>query len=111
MMIGQTEKITGFHDCASVQSVNHKTINLGRFLRVFSYQLPAAAQAVERITKLYEVEKQARFKSPQERVALRQKHAKPIFDDLEIPLPTNYTLDIVVRGEIRYNEEMMTKDN
>jgi len=40
--------------------------------------------AVERIAKLYEVEKQARFKSPQERVALRQENAKPVFDDLEV---------------------------
>ena len=55
------------------------------FVKVFeSYQLPAAGEAVERIAKLYEVEKQARFKSPQERVALRQEYAKPIFDDLEV---------------------------
>jgi len=54
------------------------------FVKVFeNYQLPVAGEAVERIAKLYEVEKQARFKSPQERVALRQEYAKPIFDDLE----------------------------
>jgi transposase len=54
------------------------------FVKVFeSYQLPVAGEAIERIAKLYEVEKQARFKSPQERVALRQEYAKPIFDDLE----------------------------
>lgn len=55
------------------------------FVKVFeSYQLPVAGEAIERIAKLYDVEKQARFKSPQERVALRQEYAKPIFDDLEI---------------------------
>ncbi|WP_449301420.1 IS66 family transposase [Parasedimentitalea psychrophila] len=55
------------------------------FVKAFeSYQFPAAGEAVERIAKLYEIEKQARFKSPQERVALRQEYAKPVFDDLEV---------------------------
>jgi transposase len=55
------------------------------FVKVFeSYQLPVAGEAIERIAKLYEVEKQARFKSPEDRVALRQEQAKPIFDDLEV---------------------------
>ena len=48
-----------------------------------SYKLPVANEAIERIAKLYEVEKRARFKPPQERVALRQEYAKPIYDDLE----------------------------
>ena len=48
-----------------------------------SAKLPVAGEAVARIRKLYDVEKLARFKTPDERVALRQKHAKPIFDDLE----------------------------
>ncbi len=43
-----------------------------------------AWQAIERIAKLYEVEKRARFKPPEARVALRQEYAKPIFDDLEV---------------------------
>ena len=42
-----------------------------------------AREAIERIAELYEVEKRARFKSPRQRVALRQEYAKPIFDDLE----------------------------
>jgi transposase len=42
-----------------------------------------AWEAIERIAKLYEVEKRARFKSPDERVALRQEYAMLIFDDLE----------------------------
>lgn len=47
-----------------------------------------AGEAIERIATLYEVEKRARFKSPDERVALRQEYAKPIFDDLEVWLRT-----------------------
>ena len=54
------------------------------FVKIFeSCQLPAAEEAVEPIAKLSAVEKQARFKSPQERAALRQDYANPIFDDLE----------------------------
>lgn len=54
------------------------------FVKVFeSYKLPMAQEAIERIAKLYEVETRARGKSPDERVALRQEYAKPIFDDLE----------------------------
>ena len=44
---------------------------------------PIAEAAIKRIAKLYAVEKLARGKSPEERVATRQKHAKDIFDDLE----------------------------
>jgi transposase len=47
-----------------------------------------AKDAVKRIGKLYDVEKEARGKSPEERVALRQEKAKPIFDDLETWLQT-----------------------
>ena len=54
------------------------------FVKVYeSYELPVAGEAIDRIAKLYGVEKLARFKTPQERVALRQEYAKPIFDDLE----------------------------
>ena len=42
-----------------------------------------AAEAIERIAKLYGVEKQVRGSPPDERVDLRQKYAKPILDDLE----------------------------
>ena len=41
-------------------------------------------EAIRRIAKLYAVEKGARGKTPEERVALRQALAKPVFDDLEI---------------------------
>ena len=43
-----------------------------------------AQEAIKRIGKLYAVEKQAKGKLPEERVALRQQKAKPIFDDLEV---------------------------
>ena len=42
-----------------------------------------AKEAIERIAKLYAVEKEVRYKSPETRVALRQAKATPIFDDLE----------------------------
>lgn len=42
-----------------------------------------AEDAIKRIAKLYAVEKLARGQSPEERIALRQEHAKDIFDDLE----------------------------
>ncbi|MCP4450509.1 MAG: IS66 family transposase [Planctomycetes bacterium] len=54
------------------------------FVKVYdSYKLPTAKEAIDRIARLYEVEKRARHKPPAERVALRQEYAKPIFDDLE----------------------------
>jgi len=42
-----------------------------------------AEEAVLWIAKLYGIEKEARGRSPEERVAIRQKKAKPVFDDLE----------------------------
>jgi len=42
-----------------------------------------AEEAIKRIAALYGVEKQARGKSPTERVALRQTQAQPLFDELE----------------------------
>ena len=48
-----------------------------------STKLPVAGEAVLR-KKLYDVETQARFLPPAERVALRQEYAKLIFDDLEV---------------------------
>ena len=49
-----------------------------------STKLPVAGEAVLRIKKLYDVETQARFLPPAERVALRQEYAKPVFDDMEV---------------------------
>ena len=45
---------------------------------------PIAQQAIKQIAQLYAVEKEARGKSPQERVTLRQAKAKPVFDELEL---------------------------
>ena len=49
-----------------------------------STKLPVAGEAVLRLKKLYDVETQARLLPAAERVALRQEHAKPIFDGLEV---------------------------
>ncbi len=43
-----------------------------------------AREAIKRIAKLYAVEKEARGKSPEQRIALRQKKAKPVFDEPEV---------------------------
>jgi transposase len=55
-----------------------------KFVDVHAAQGSAIAEeAIRRIAQLYAVEKEARGKSPEERVALRQELAKPLFDDLE----------------------------
>lgn len=55
-----------------------------KFVDVFASQGSAIAEeAIRRIAELYAVEKEARGKPPDERRALRQSMAKPIFDDLE----------------------------
>lgn len=42
-----------------------------------------AEEAIKRIAGLYGVEKEARGQSPEDRVRLRQKNARPILDDLD----------------------------
>ena len=55
-----------------------------KFVDVFASQGNAIAEeAIRRIAELYAVEKDARGKSPDDRVAIRQARAKPVFDDLE----------------------------
>jgi len=55
-----------------------------KFVDVFASQGSSIAEeAIRRIALLYAVKKEARNKSPDERMALRQSKAKPIFDDLE----------------------------
>ena len=44
---------------------------------------PIAKEAVKRIGTLYDVEREAKGKCPEDRVALRQEKAKPVFDELE----------------------------
>jgi len=60
-----------------------------KFVDIFKSQgLEVAEDAIKRIALLYGVEKTARGISPADRVALRQKNAKLVFDDLEIWLTT-----------------------
>ena len=55
-----------------------------KFVDVHASQGSAIAEeAIRRIAELYAVEKQARGKAPDQRVALRQARSKPLFDDLE----------------------------
>lgn len=55
-----------------------------KFVDVFASQGNAIAeQAIRRISELYGVEKEARGKPAEQRAAMRQSKAKPIFDQLE----------------------------
>ena len=55
-----------------------------KFVDVQQFQGSAIAEeAIKRIAKLYGIEKEARGRSPAERVTIRQKKSKPTFDDLE----------------------------
>jgi transposase len=55
-----------------------------KFVDVFQSESSIIAEeAIKRIAGLYAVEKKARGRPPDERVQLRQEHAKPILDDLE----------------------------
>ena len=42
-----------------------------------------AEEAIKRIAALYGIEKEARSQSPEDRAAIRQEQAKPLFDELE----------------------------
>jgi transposase len=56
-----------------------------KFVDIYKSQgSPIAEEAIKRIAELYTVEKLARGQSPEDRAALRQADAKPIFDDLEV---------------------------
>ncbi|MGE3643298.1 MAG: IS66 family transposase [Beijerinckiaceae bacterium] len=56
-----------------------------KFVDIYKSQgSPIAEEAIKRIAELYAVEKRARGQSPEDRAALRQADAKPIFDDLEV---------------------------
>ena len=55
-----------------------------KFVDIYESEGSAIAEeAIKRIAALYAVEKEARHKPPEERVALRQQRAKPVLDDLE----------------------------
>jgi len=56
-----------------------------KFVDVFQSQGSAIAEeAIKRIAELYAIEQQARGLPPEDRVRLRQAHARPILDDLEV---------------------------
>ena len=84
-----------------------------KFVDVFTAQGSSIAEeATLRIAALYAVEKEARGKPPQERVALRQAKAAPLFDDLEdwlhLQLPKISAKSPLARA-IRYALGRMTK--
>lgn len=55
-----------------------------KFVDVYESEGSAIAEeTIKRIAALYAVEKEARYKLTEERLALRQAKAKPVFDDLE----------------------------
>src|SRR3954452_17044152 len=55
-----------------------------KFIDVFQAEGSVIAEeAIKRIARLYAVEKDGRGQPPDERVRLRQEHAKPIVDDLK----------------------------
>lgn len=71
-----------------------------------------AEEAIKRIAALYAVETLARGKPPTERVALRQIHAKPVFDDLETWLKAQLlkvSSKSPLAGAIRYALNRMLK--
>ncbi|MFQ5939807.1 MAG: IS66 family transposase [Alphaproteobacteria bacterium] len=71
-----------------------------------------AADALARIQKLYEVEAEARGQPPDQRKAIRQAKAKPIFDDLEAWLQiqlTRMSAKSPLAGAIRYARTRMKR--
>jgi transposase len=60
-----------------------------KFVDVFKSQgLAVAEEAIKRIAALYGIEKEVRGMSPEDRAAIRQEKAKPLFDELEAWLGT-----------------------
>lgn len=67
------------HEMACMAHVRRKFVDIFQ-----SKGSQIAEEAIRRIALLYAVEKAARGEPPNERVTLRQRDAKPVFDDLEI---------------------------
>jgi len=65
-------------EVACMAHVRRKFVDVHR-----SQASPIAEEAIQRIARLYAVEKQARGSPPERRVELRQARAAPAFDDLE----------------------------
>ena len=66
-------------EVACMAHVRRKFVDIHR-----SQGSPIAEEAIGRIAQLYAVEKQARASPPDCRAELRQAHAVPVFDDLEV---------------------------
>ncbi|MDP7184428.1 MAG: IS66 family transposase [Paracoccaceae bacterium] len=79
---------TGFNDLFAKDDVHEMACMAHvrrKFVDIFQSQGNAIAEeAIKRIALLYKVEKAARGETPGERIALRQRDAKPVFDDLEL---------------------------
>ena len=84
-----------------------------KFVDVHKSQGSAIAEeAIKRIAKLYGVEKEVRGQPPDERVKIRQRKSKPIFDDLEAWLHAQLTRisgKSPLAGAIRYALTQMKK--
>lgn len=78
---------TGFNDIFAKEAVYEMACMAHvrrKFVDIFQSQgSQIAEEAIRRIAVLYAVEKTVRGKSPNERVALRQQDAKPVFNELE----------------------------
>lgn len=73
---------------------------------------PIAAEAIERIAKLYKIESDARGQPPDQRRILRQTQALPIFNDLEAWLKTQLSrisAKSPLAGAIRYGMNRMKR--
>lgn len=66
-------------EVACMAHVRRKFVDIHR-----SQASPIAEEAIQRIARLYAVEKEARGSPPERRAALRQAHAAPVFDELEV---------------------------
>ena len=66
------------HEVACMAHIRRKFVDVHQ-----SQGSAIAEEAIKRIAALYAVEKKARGSPPEQRAAMRQQSAKPIFDDLE----------------------------
>ena len=71
-------------EVACMAHVRRKFVDIHR-----SQASPIAEEAIQRIARLYTVEKEARGSPPERRVELRQAKATPVFDDLDCLLYTS----------------------
>jgi transposase len=66
-------------EVACMAHVRRKFVDIHR-----SQASPIAEEAIQRIARLYAVEKEARGSPPERRAALRQTQAAPVFEELEV---------------------------